>query len=84
MKVVFFLFIFGCAGSPLLRGFSLAVASEGCSSLQCVGCSLQSVASPVVERGLSGAWASLVVMCGLSGCGLWTPGHRLNRCGTGA
>ena len=28
-------FMFGCAGSSLLRGFLLAAASAGCCSLQC-------------------------------------------------
>ena len=77
MKVVFFLFLFGCAGSSLLPGFSLAVASEGYSSLQCVGCSSQWLL--LVEHGLWGVWASLVAVCGLQGTGLTVVAQGL-RC----
>ena len=35
-----YLFIFGCAGSSLLWGFSLVVLSRGSSSLRCLGFSL--------------------------------------------
>ena len=36
------IFIFGCAGSSLLLcGFILVALSEGCSSLQYLGCSLE-------------------------------------------
>ena len=31
-----------------------------------------------------GRWASVVVACGLSSCGLWAPKHRLSSCVTRA
>ena len=31
-----------------------------------------------------GAWASVVVVRGLSSCGSWAPEHRLSSCGTRA
>ena len=38
---LFYLFIFGCVGSLLLHGLSLAVVSGGYSSLWCTGFSLR-------------------------------------------
>ena len=39
---IYYLFIFGCVGSLVLRAvFSLVLASGGCSSLRCTGFSLQ-------------------------------------------
>ena len=46
-----FIFVFGCAGSVLLHGLFLLVASQGYSLF--VGCGLlTAVTSPVVECGL--------------------------------
>ena len=63
-----YLFIFGCVGSLLLRGFSLVVASGGysllrarvshCDGFSCCG-----------ARAL-GVQASVVVARGLSSCGM--------------
>ena len=40
-------------------------------------------ASLVVERGLSGQWASVFVACGLSSFSSWILEHRLNSCARG-
>ena len=65
-----YLFIFGCVGSSLLHaGFSLVVASGGCSSLRCVGVSLQWLL--LLPSTALGAQASVVVAPGLSSCGSW-------------
>ena len=37
---IFYLFIFGCVGSSLLRAGPLVAVSGGCSSLRCAGFSL--------------------------------------------
>ena len=66
------LFISGGAGSSLLRGFSLAVASMGSSvcSAQASNCS-----------GLSCCRAWALGRTGFSSCGSWGLDHRLNSCG---
>jgi len=51
--------------STVLGGLSLVVVSGGHSPVRCMGFSLWE-ASPVVEHGLYGAWASRVVMRWLS------------------
>ena len=71
----FYLFIFGCVGSSLLRGLSLVVESEGYSSLRCVGFSLR--------------WLLLLRSTGsrrmgFSSCGSQALEHRLSSCGTWA
>ena len=73
-----YLFIFGYAGSSLLCGLSLVVTSKG-SSLVAVRGLLTAVASPLMEYG--GAWASVVVACGLGSCSSGALGHRLSSCG---
>ena len=84
-------FIFGCVGSSLLCvGFSLVVESGGYSSLQCAGFSLQwllllqSTGSRLTDFSSCGARASVVVACGLSGCGSWALERRLCSCGAQA
>ena len=71
-----YLFIFGCTGSSLLRvGFSLVAVSGGYSSLRCIGFSCSGARAP-------GAWASVVVVHGLScsaACGIF-PDQGSNPC----
>ena len=42
------------------------------------------LASPIVEHGLEGSWASGVATHGLGSCGSWALEHRLKSCGTWA
>ena len=65
---LFIYFIFGCVGSSLLHA--------GFLWLWCAGfcCGAQAV----------GTWASVVVACGLSSCGLRALEHRLSSCGAQA
>ena len=82
-KMYLFIYIFGCVGSLLLcAGFSLVVASGGCSSLRCAGFSLGGF-SWCGARAL-GVRASVVVALGLSSCGSQALEHRLSRCGARA
>ena len=79
-----YLFIFGWAGSLLLRASSLQLRRVVAHSLA-VGCGrLVAVASPVEEHMLQGAYASAVVTHGLSRWGSWALGHKLNNYGAGA
>ena len=64
------------------RGLSLVVASGGYSSLWCTGFSLQWLL--LLGARVLGAWASVVVACGLSSCGSWALERRLSSCGTQA
>ena len=48
---VVFKFIFGCAGSPLVLGLSLAAATGGCPLAAVLGLPV-AVAPPVVQHGL--------------------------------
>ena len=90
--IYFYLFIvFGCIGSSLLcAAFSLVAASGGYSSLWCAGFSLQwllllqSTGSRRVGFSSCGAWASVVLACGLSSCGSWALECRLSSCGARA
>ena len=63
---ILFYFIFGCAQSSLLCGFSLVTMSRGYSS-----CDVQ--ASLVAEQRLAARW--------LSSCGSQALEHRLSNCG---
>ena len=67
-----YLFIFGCAGSWLLRGCSLAVVHS----------LLAAVASLVAEHRLQDMQASVVAARGLRSCCSQALEHRLNSCGT--
>ena len=68
-------FMFGCPGWVLrVLGFSLVVASKGCSSLQCTGFSLP---FPLLFRS-TGSPASVVAARGLSSCRSRSLEHRLN------
>ena len=66
-----------------MHGLSLVVASGGHSSLRCSGFSSR---WPLLLRstGALGARASVVVVHGLSSCGLWGLERRLSSCGTWA
>ena len=66
------LFVFGCAGSSLLRGLSLVVVHG----------LLIGVASLVADHGLWGMWVSVVAACRFNSCGSQALEHRLNSCGT--
>ena len=78
-----FFIIFGCVGSSLLR--------MGFLQLQRAGATPRCGAQASHCGGLSrcgaravGAWASLVVACGLSSRGSQALEHRLSSCGTRA
>ena len=64
------------------RGLSLAAASGGYSSLQCVGFSLRWLL--LLRSTGSTHWASVVVAPRLSHCGSRALEHRLSSCGTRA
>ena len=64
-----YLFISGCAGSLLLPARFLQLQLAGVT-LVVVNGLLIAVAS-LVEHGLYGNWASVVVAHGLNGCGPW-------------
>ena len=69
----FYLYIYGCIGSLLLRmGFSLVAASGGYSSLRCVGFSLQCLLL-LWSTGSRGAGFS---SCGTRAQELWLAGFR--------
>ena len=55
--VILFIYLFGCAGSSLLRGFSLVAVSRGCSG--------------VAGHRLLIVVASLVVEPWPNSCGAW-------------
>ena len=77
-------FIFGCAGSSLLCGFSFVVVCGGYSLGEVCGL-LTAAASLVGEKGVgSRAQASIAAACGLSNCSSRAPEHRINSCGTRA
>ena len=64
-------------------GFSLAVGGRGYSLV--VVCEPRTaLASFAVERGLSGAWTSVVAAHGLSSCGSQVLEHGLSSCGVRA
>ena len=72
--VVHCLFIFGCAGSSLLRGL-LSSYGSWASHHRVFSCgrmlALGAWAAAVMARGLDGAWASVVEPQGLISCGFW-------------
>ena len=63
LKKKIILFMFGCAGSLLLPGFSAAAESRGCSGPGCE--CLTAVPSLVAEGGLWGARAAVAVAPGV-------------------
>lgn len=71
---------FGCA-----RSWSLCELFCSCGkwgySLAAVCRPLVAVASPAVEHGFQGTWATGVAACRLRSCGSQTLEHRLNSCG---
>ena len=69
------LFIFGCAGSCCSMGFSLVVASRGCSSWPCEGFSLQWLLT---------LHSMALGLTSFSSCSSWALEYRLNSCGTQA
>ena len=78
-----YLFIFGCAGSSLLCGLSLALGSGGPSPAAKVGL-LTAMASLALEHGLQGTQASVVAGQGLGSLSSQAGQHRLDGCGTWA
>ena len=62
IPLLFYLFLYGCAGSLLLCGLSLAVASRGYSLVWCAGFSLWWVGSLVADHRLKSS--SLVLFLG--------------------
>ena len=76
----FFLMLSRCHGCV---GCSLAVTGGGCSPAAVRGL-LLAVASLVVDLRFLGAWALVVVKCGLSSCSSQALQCRLNSCGTRA
>ena len=77
-----YLFIFGCAGSSLLCGFSL-VAALGGLFFVAVWTS-HCLAFLVAEHGPSVACAWVVAARGLSNCSSRALEHRLSSCDAGA
>ena len=61
-------------------GLPLVALSGGYSSFQCTGI----CGSSFCRARALGAWASVVIVCGLSSCDSWALEHRLNSCGTWA
>ena len=73
------LLISAMLGLHCSSGFCLAVAS-GDYCLVVVRARLLMVAPLIVRHGLQGAWASVLALCGLSGRGSQTLGHRIICC----
>ena len=73
---------FDCTASSLLRGLLSSCGEWGLLS-SCAALTAHCGASLVVERGLSGQWASVFVACGLSSFSSWILEHRLNSCAHG-
>ena len=72
LKILLFIFIFGCAGSLLLHGLFSSCSEQGLL----LSCHVQ--ASHWGSFSCCGAWALGCV--GFSSCGLWALEHRLNNC----
>ena len=66
------------------EGFSLVVESRGSSLVMVPRLLLIAMSSLDSEHSLQGNQVSVVVVCGLSSCGLWVLEHRLNICGVQA
>ena len=79
----FILFIYYWLGLCCFEGFSLVAVSRG-YTLVAGRWLLIVVASVVVELGLLGPCASVVVARGLSSCGFQALEHGLNSCGSWA
>ena len=75
-----YLSVFDCAGSLAAHGLFSTCGEQGLPSSCGVQASHRRVSS-VAEQGLWGARASVVVACGLRGCGSWYLEHRLSICG---
>ena len=75
-KAFFGVIYFGCPGSSLPCGFSLAVVSMGSSSLWCAGLSLRRLL--LLWSTGSGVQTSTVVACGLQGTGSGAAGQGLS------
>ena len=71
--------MFGCAGSLLLCDLFFSCGNPGCSLLAVHGL-LIALACLVVEHGLHGVLASLVVARVLSSCRFQALKHRLHSC----
>ena len=67
-------------GIHCCMGFSLVATSRD-YSVVAVGRTLISAASLNAEHGLSAMQPSVVVVCGIRGCGCLAQEHRLNSCG---
>ena len=72
-------FIFGCAGSSLLRELFSSCRSYFLAAVQRF---LVAVAPLVEGHGLWGTRVSAAVAHGLRSCGSRAPDHRLNSCGS--
>ena len=80
-KIILFIYLFsGCAGSSLRCGLFSSCSEWGLLFLAVRGL-LITVAFLVVEHGLQGTQASVVVVCGLNS---WAPGYSLNSGSTKA
>ena len=77
------LFAFGCAGSSLLRGFSLVAESSG-YTLVAVHRLLVAVAPLAVEYGLQGMQLSVAAAHRLGNCSSQALEYRLRSCGAQA
>ena len=77
------LFIFGCAGSSLLRG-PFPRCGEWGSLSGCCTRLLTVVAALVAGHTPEGVWVSVAMARGLSSCGSQALEHRLGGCGAWA
>ena len=80
---LFYLFIFGCIGSLLLRAGFLQLGRAG-ATLHCSARASHRGGFSCCRAWALGAWASVAVARGLSSCGLRALECRLSSCGARA
>ena len=78
-----YLFMFGCVGSLLLCAGFLKLSRVG-ATLRCGAWASHCGGFSCCRAGALGAWASVVVACGLNSCGSRDLECRLSNCGTRA
>ena len=78
---IIYSFIFGCAGSSLLCGLSLAMTSGAYSTVAVHGVSCCSGFFSCCRAWALGHSGSVVVACGLSSCSSQALEQRLDSCG---
>ena len=75
--------MFGCVGSLLLCAGFLKLSRVG-ATLRCGAWASHCGGFSCCRAGALGAWASVVVACGLNSCGSRDLECRLSNCGTRA